>query len=91
MKKIILKHCLVHEKPNERRLTQVYPMLKGLGVTYNGDTSCYGLQKLLKSVEGKRYEDFVNGQVLRCLSKAKYQPEVSGTDHRSSFPGWAGS
>lgn len=68
----------VHEKPNERRLTQVYPMLKGLGVTFNGDTSCYGLQKLLKSVEGKRYEDFVNGQVLRCLSKAKYQPENVG-------------
>ena len=68
----------VHEKPNERRLIQIYPMLKGLGVQFDGDVSCYGLQKLLKSVEGERYEDFVNGQVLRCLSKAKYQPENLG-------------
>ena len=68
----------VHEKPNERRIIQAIPVLKGLNIEFDGNTSCYGLQKLLKSIEGERCEDFVNGLILRSLSKAKYQPENVG-------------
>ena len=68
----------VHEKPQQQKVKILMDMCNALNIAYDGDFSSAGLNKLLKNIKGRPEEEFLNMLVLRCLPKAKYQPENIG-------------
>ena len=67
----------VHEKPSEDKLADLNYFLAGLGLSVKGDLKnihSSSLQKVLKSIEGKSFENIASSVMLRSMQKAKYQP-----------------
>ncbi len=68
----------VHDKPDEEKIEKFQAIFEILGVNFDGDTSPEGIQRLLKQAKGHPSEQFLNDTILRCMSKAKYQPKNIG-------------
>ena len=71
----------VHEKPTEDKLIDLNYFLAGLGLSVKGDLAnihSSSLQKVLKSIAGKSFENIASSVMLRSMQKAKYQPTNLG-------------
>ena len=70
----------VHAKPKKEKVARFSSICDSLGVDFDGELTCEGLNKLFKKIEGTDLEDFIFMLALRQLEKAKYQPNNIGHD-----------
>ncbi len=70
----------VHDKPDTEKIRNFAELLKEMGYSFNfkGEITSKKLQRVLKAVEGKPEEKFIEEILLRSLAKAAYQPENIG-------------
>ena len=73
----------VHEKPNEIKMNNMVSFFSRMGVSLEGvedieNIKPLELQKLMKNIEGKPYENTAKSVLLRTMSKAKYAPDCLG-------------
>ena len=67
----------VHEKPPSEKLTSLCNILNNLNLPVPKNDSQVELAKILKKVDGTKYEYVINNTVLRCMAKAKYSSEYN--------------
>lgn len=71
----------VHEAPTPRKMEEFRTFLRGFGLSVKGTAGSVHprtLNEILKSVEGKSYENVVNTVMLRSMQKAYYGTECDG-------------
>lgn len=71
----------VHEAPTLRKMEEFRTFLRGFGLSVKGTAGSVHprtLNEILKSVEGKSYENVVNTVMLRSMQKAYYGTECDG-------------
>ena len=71
----------VHEAPTLRKMEEFRTFLRGFGLSVKGMAGSVHprtLNEILKSVEGKSYENVVNTVMLRSMQKAYYGTECDG-------------
>lgn len=71
----------VHEAPTLRKMEEFRTFLRGFGLSVKGTVGSVHprtLNEILKSVEGKSYENVVNTVMLRSMQKAYYGTECDG-------------
>ena len=71
----------VHEAPTLRKMEEFRTFLRGFGLSVKGTAGSVHprtLNDILKSVEGKSYENVVNTVMLRSMQKAYYGTECDG-------------
>ena len=71
----------VHEAPTLRKMEEFRTFLRGFGLSVKGTAGSVHprtLNEILKSVEGRSYENVVNTVMLRSMQKAYYGTECDG-------------
>ncbi|MFI3169614.1 MAG: ribonuclease R [Faecalibacterium sp.] len=71
----------VHEEPNAEKLDRLHQLLKGCGINYHFEGAVpktKELSAILDATRGHANEKIVHTGLLRCMSKAKYEPEPKG-------------
>lgn len=71
----------VHEKPAAEKMREFKTFIKNFGLSLKGSTGNIhprSLNMLLKSIEGKPYENVVNTVMLRSMQKAFYSTDCRG-------------
>lgn len=68
----------VHSKPDAQKVHILKAFCEEFGINYDGDMSSKGINRLLEDIKGRPEEEFLHSLVLRCLPKAKYQPNNIG-------------
>ncbi len=71
----------VHEAPNAEKLERLHTLLKGCGIHYHfaGEVpETKELSAILDATRGNANEKIVHTGLLRCMSKAKYEPVPKG-------------
>ncbi len=71
----------IHEKPDSSKIANLVGMVNNFGVKHNintEDAEPKDIQNLLESIEGEPCEYVLNKIALRCMKKAKYDPECIG-------------
>ena len=69
-----------HEANDEEKIENLNNTLNALGISFHYKNTLYpmDIQKLLKSVEGKSYQNIVEMLVLRSMSQARYTKKLIG-------------
>lgn len=69
-----------HEKPDDTRYFNLRDVLENLGekISRNKGLTPHLFNDILKQIEGKPYQGFVQDLVLRCQSQAQYSPYNKG-------------
>jgi len=80
----------IHESPEPRKLRALTQFVEELGVETSSLESRFALQRLLRTVEGRREQQAVNYALLRSLQRAVYSPLPVGhfalaSDHYCHF------
>jgi ribonuclease R len=80
----------IHSKADRAKLQSLADFVESLGLTLNNFTSRFELQKLVKSVRGKPFEQAVNYALLRSMKQAEYAVSdeghyALGVDHYCHF------
>ena len=71
----------IHEKPDSEKIQKLIGMVNSFGVEHDIDVdNCEpkDIQKLLEQIKDKPCEYVLNKIALRCMKKAKYDPECIG-------------
>ena len=71
----------VHEEPNSEKLERLHALLKACGINDRFAKEVpepKELSAILESVKGTPYEKIIHTGLLRCMSKAEYQPVPKG-------------
>lgn len=71
----------VHEEPNAEKLERLHELLKGCGVNYHFAAAVpepKELSAILNATRGSASEKIIHTGLLRCMSKAKYEPVPKG-------------
>ena len=71
----------VHEEPNSEKLERLHALLKACGINDHFAKEVpepKELSAILESVKGTPYEKIIHTGLLRCMSKAEYQPVPKG-------------
>ncbi len=70
----------VHAKPDRQKVENFVELLHEMGYrfSFRGEITPKKLQRVLKDVQGKPEEQFIEEILLRSLAKAAYQPENIG-------------
>ncbi len=71
----------VHEEPNAEKLERLHELLKGCGINYHFEGAVpktKELSAILDATRGNANEKIIHTGLLRCMSKAKYEPEPKG-------------
>ena len=71
----------IHEKPDSTKIANLVGMVNNFGVKHNinaEDAEPKDIQNLLESIKGEPCEYVLNKIALRCMKKAKYDPECIG-------------
>lgn len=69
-----------HEASDEIKLENLVTTLNSLGISFHVKNQLFPMdfQKLLKSVQGKNYQNLVENITLRSMSQARYTKELKG-------------
>ena len=71
----------VHEEPNSEKLERLHTLLKACGINDHFAAEVpqpKELSAILEGVRGGPYEKIIHTGLLRCMSKAEYQPQPKG-------------
>ena len=71
----------IHETPSSSKVEALNKFIRNYNLLIKGDTEEVhpkAIQKILKSIEGKKEERAISSLVLRSLKQAKYSPDCSG-------------
>ena len=71
----------VHEEPNSEKLERLHALLKACGINDHFAKEVpepKELSAILEGVRGTPYEKIIHTGLLRCMSKAEYQPVPKG-------------
>ena len=71
----------VHEEPNSEKLERLHTLLKACGINDHFAKEVpepKELSAILEGVRGTPYEKIIHTGLLRCMSKAEYQPVPKG-------------
>ncbi len=71
----------VHEEPNGEKLERLHALLQGCGINDRFEEAVpktKELSKILDGARGEANEKIVHTGILRCMSKAKYEPQPKG-------------
>lgn len=71
----------VHEEPNSEKLERLHALLKACGINDHFAAEVpepKELSAILEGVRGGPYEKVIHTGLLRCMSKAEYQPKPKG-------------
>ena len=71
----------IHETPSSSKVEALNKFIHNYNLLIKGDTEEVhpkAIQKILKSIEGKKEERAISSLVLRSLKQAKYSPDCSG-------------
>ncbi|MBI9008719.1 MAG: ribonuclease R [Tenericutes bacterium] len=70
----------IHELPNQEKLTHILSFLERLGYAQNIDNNVeqFNFQRILKNVEGTKYEKVITTLLLRSMAKARYARDNVG-------------
>lgn len=71
----------IHEKPDASKINNLLGMVNNFGIKHSIDAEevePIEIQNLLKEIDGKPCEYVINKIALRCMKKAKYDPECIG-------------
>ncbi len=71
----------VHEEPNAEKLERLHNILKSTGTPYkfaDSAPTAKELSAILDAARGENTEKIIHTGILRCMSKAKYEPTPKG-------------
>lgn len=69
----------VHDKPEADRMLELRTFLSGFGIHLpKGNVTPLMLNRILRDIKGKRYEQIVSGMILRTMQKAVYSEDCRG-------------
>ena len=71
----------IHETPSSSKMESLNKFINNYNLLIKGDTEEVHpkqIQKIIKSIEGKKEEKVINSLILRSLKQAKYSPDCSG-------------
>jgi ribonuclease R len=71
----------IHETPSSSKMESLNKFINNYNLLIKGDTEEVHpkqIQKIIKSIEGKKEEKVINSLILRSLKQAKYSPDCTG-------------
>ncbi len=71
----------IHETPSSTKMEALNNFIHQYDILIKGDTENVhpkAVQKIIKSIEGKKEEKAISSLILRSLKQAKYSPDCSG-------------
>lgn len=71
----------IHETPSSSKMESLNKFINNYNLLIKGDTEEVHpkqIQKIIKSIEGKKEEKVISSLILRSLKQAKYSPDCSG-------------
>ena len=71
----------IHETPSSSKIESLNKFIRNYDLLIKGDTEEVHpkqIQKIIKSIEGKKEEKVISSLILRSLKQAKYSPDCSG-------------
>ena len=71
----------IHETPSSSKMESLNKFIHNYDLLMKGDMEEVhpkAIQKIIKSIEGKREEKVISSLILRSLKQAKYSPDCSG-------------